>query len=73
MKIGDCVHVITTNSIGHIIDMVEDRFGEWIKTDVDGVRNKNELVLLPTPESIKECIECYDPFIANSTRLKLGL
>ncbi len=42
-KVGSPVYVKSQNSVGHIIDMSNDKKDMWYRTDVDGVRYESEL------------------------------
>lgn len=60
------VYIKSTNSIGVVIDQGFDTC-EWYRTDVDGVREEDDLLFL-TPEQVNNF---PNAFIAESTKLCL--
>lgn len=72
-KIAKYVYVITTNSIGIILDKGIDNMGDWYRTDCDGVRDPMELLFLHTKNDVKRCAKQLNATIAPSTKKLIGI
>lgn len=68
MEIGDIVYVEPTNSIGIIIDKINENNENCYRTDSDGIRYQNELVLLDNIKEVNQCVIDNSPFFAPSTQ-----
>lgn len=73
-KKGDLVYITTTNSIGFIINQGEDPNGEpWFRTDVDGIRESQELAKITKPGGILNLImNNGEIFIPNSIKKSIN-
>ena len=73
METAKYVYVQATNSIGVILDKGTDNFGDWYRTDCDGVREPMELLFLHTKDDVKRCKKQLNAHIAPSTRKMIGI
>lgn len=66
-------YVMCSNSIGVIIDMGVDEFGQWFRTDSDGVRSSEELLFLYSKRDVVRCAMQLKANISPSTKKIIGI
>ena len=67
------VYVMTTQSIGVILDKGVDSTGHWYRTDCDGVRDSSDLLFLHTKEDVRRCKRQLKAHISPSTKALIGI
>ena len=71
MEKGDLVYIKTTNNMGYIINTGNDGV-DWYRTDMDGIRDKNELVKIQSIGHLLDLIKQeHGVGIAPSVKKKL--
>ena len=71
LKLNDPVLVISTNSIGFIIDKGNDNLGEWYRTDCDGIREIEDMIKITSEYMALELID-EGAILAPSIKQKLN-